>query len=76
VKSCSLRPSTGRISASPPVTKCDRLSLVDTCTVRAQLRIALSVTSVSGAAATKLPPRPRNTRTLPSRIARIAWTVS
>ena len=30
----------GRISASPPVTTCERLSLVETCTVSAALRIA------------------------------------
>ncbi len=51
VRSFSVRPSAGRISASAPVTTCERLSLVDTCTVSCALRRAASVTSVSGAAA-------------------------
>ncbi len=44
----SVRPSAGRISAVSPVTTCERLSLVDTCTVSAQERSARSVAAVSG----------------------------
>ena len=62
--------------ARRPVTTCERFSFVETCTVRSVRRSAASVTSVSGAAMTKLPPMPMNTRTLPSRMARIASTVS
>ena len=55
----------GRAPAgSAPRGRCttwERLSLVETCTVRSALRIASSVTSVSGAAETKLPPIPKNT---------------
>ena len=69
-------PAPGRISASRPVTTCERLSLVETCTVRSALRIACSVTSVSGAAETKLPPIAKKTLALPSRSASIASTVS
>ncbi len=46
------------------------------CTVSRQLRRAASDTAVSGVAAAKLPPRPRNADARPSRIARIASTVS
>ena len=56
---------------SRPCTTCERFSLVETCTVSSALRIASSVTSVSGAAETKLPPIPMNTFALPSRSARI-----
>ena len=59
-----------------PVTTCDRLSLVETCTVRSTLRTAASVTRVSGVALTKFPPIPMKKRTAPSCIARIASTVS
>ncbi len=76
VRSFSLRPRAGRISASPPCTTCERLSLVETCTVSAALRIAASVASVSGAAPTKLPPMPKKTRILPSRSAWMEPTVS
>ena len=41
---------------SRPGSTCVRLSLVETCTVRSSERIASGVTSVSGVAATKLPP--------------------
>ena len=44
VRSFSVRPSVGRISASLPCTTCERLSLVETCTVRSARRIAFSVT--------------------------------
>ena len=72
----SVRPSVGRISAVRPATTWDRLSLVETCTVIAQLRRAASVTSVSGVARTKLPPMPMKNDARPSRIASIAATVS
>jgi hypothetical protein len=71
-----VRPRQGRISAARPVTACERFSFVDTCTVSAHRRIAASVTAVSGVAVTKLPPTAKNTETFPSRIARIARTVS
>ena len=64
------------MSARRPVTTWERFSFVDTCTDSSVRRSAASVTAVSGAAITKLPPMPMNTRTLPSRIARIASTVS
>ncbi len=64
------------MSAVRPATTCDRLSLVDTWTVIAQLRRAASVTSVSGVARTKLPPMPMKNVARPSRIASIAATVS
>ncbi|MCY1177940.1 hypothetical protein D3C76_1131390 [compost metagenome] len=38
--SISVRPRHGRINASRPVTRCDRLSLVAMCTVSSQLRKA------------------------------------
>ena len=76
VRSRSLRPSTGRMSAVRPQTACDRLSLVETWTVRSAPRIASSTTAVSGAADAKLPPIPTKTRALPSRSARTASTVS
>ncbi|SHV88684.1 Uncharacterised protein [Mycobacteroides abscessus subsp. abscessus] len=44
--------------------------------MREQLRSAASVTAVSGVAEAKLPPIPMKTPTLPSRMARIASTVS
>ena len=72
----SVRPSVGRISAVRPCTTWLRFSLVETCTVSAQLRSAASVTSVSGVAEAKLPPMPMNTLARPSRIARMASTVS
>ncbi len=59
-----------------PCTRWLRLSFVDTCTVSEQLRNAASVTAVSGVAETKLPPIAMNTVALPSRMARIASTVS
>lgn len=74
--SVSVRPNVGRISAVSPQTRCERLILVDTCTVSRARRSASAVTSVSGAACTKLPPNPRNTCALPSRRARMASTVS
>ena len=72
----SVRPSDGRISAVAPCTTWLRFSFVDTCTVSAQLRSAASVTAVSGVAEAKLPPMPMNTFARPSRMARIASTVS
>ncbi len=54
----------------------ERLSLVETITESSAFSIACSVTRVSGAAETKLPPRPMKKRALPSRSARIASTVS
>ena len=56
----SVRPRQGRISASRPATACERLSLVETCTVRSRPRIASSVRVVSGVAETKLPPTAKN----------------
>ena len=76
VRSRSVRPKAGRISAVRPGTKWLRLSLVDTWTVSAQLRSAASVTAVSGVAEAKLPPMPMNTDARPSRMARIALTAS
>ena len=76
VRSRSLRPRAGRISAAWPQRTCERLSLVETITVRSAFSIASSVTRVSGAAETKLPPIPMKKRASPSRSARIASTVS
>ncbi len=59
-----------------PVTTWDRFSFVETCTVSSTLRNAASTTFVSGVAETKLPPIAMKTRASPSRIARIASTVS
>ena len=64
------------MSASSPHRTCERLSFVETCTVSGHRSIAAAVTSVSGAAATKLPPSPTNTSTSPAAIAAIAPTVS
>lgn len=75
-RSRSVRPRVGRISARAPVTACERFSFVDTWTVRRALRIAASVTSVSGDAATKLPPIAKNTFASPSRSALMARTTS
>ncbi len=72
----SVRPSVRRISAVSPHTVCDRFSLVEMWAVSRHERIASSVTSLSGAARTKLPARARNTLTRPSRIALIAFTES
>ncbi len=72
----SLRPSAGRINAVRPQTACERLSLVDTCTVSSAERSAANVTSLSGVAAAKLPPMPMKTRARPSRNARIASTTA
>lgn len=72
----SVRPSVGRISARAPVIACERLSLVETWTVSRARRMAASVTSVSGVAATKLPPIAKNTLACPSRRARMARTTS
>ena len=66
----------GRISAVRPGTRWERLSFVEICTVRSAFRIAFSVTSVSGAAAVKLPPSAMKTFASPSRSARMAFTVS
>jgi hypothetical protein len=76
VRSRSLRPSGGRISASRPWTTWERLSLVPTWTVSGALRIASSVTEVSGAAETKLPPWLQKTFASPSRSALMAATLS
>jgi hypothetical protein len=62
--------------ARRPATTWERLSFVETCTVRPTRSIAAWTTSVSGVAETKLPPIPMKNRTRPSRIARIACTVS
>ncbi len=62
--------------ASRPVTRCERLSLVDTCAVRRVRRSARAVASVSGAALRKFPPMAKNTCARPSAMARIAPTVS
>ncbi len=75
-RSRSVRPRQGRIRARAPVTACERLSFVDTCTVRLARRMAASVTSVSGEADTKLPPMAKKTFASPSRRARIAATTS
>lgn len=74
--SLSVRPRVGRIRARLPVTAWERLSLVETCTVRAARRIAASVTSVSGVAPTKLPPMAKSTLALPSRRASMERTTS
>ena len=58
VRSFSVRPRVGRISASWPGTTWERLSLVETCTVRSARRIASSVTSVSGAAGDEVAAQP------------------
>ena len=75
-RSSSVRPRHGRISAVAPQRTCERLSFVDTWTVSRHRSIAAAVTSLSGVAATKLPPIPTNTSTSPRRIASIAATVS
>ena len=73
----SVRPRQGRISASRPVTTCERLSLVETCTVRSSAAQRLrGARRCPGVAATKLPPSAKNTLALPSCIARIVSTVS
>ncbi|MNN30381.1 hypothetical protein D3C81_1440270 [compost metagenome] len=72
--SISVRPRHGNIKASRPVTRCERLSLVEICTVSAQLRMAAWVRGVSGVAWAKLPPRPMNTLARPSSMALIAST--
>jgi len=64
------------MTARVPVTRCERLSLVETSTVKRRFRMAASVTVVSGVADTKLPPMPMKKCALPSRMARIASTVS
>jgi hypothetical protein len=64
------------MSARSPVTTCERLSFVDTWTVSPTRRRAASVTSVSGVALTKFPPIAMKNRARPSRIARMACTVS
>jgi hypothetical protein len=74
--STSVRPRQGRISDRCPGTTCERLSLVDTCTVRGTVRRAAAVRSLSGVAAAKFPPMAMNTRILPSSMARIVSTVS
>jgi hypothetical protein len=71
-----VRPNDGRINAVAPCTTWLRFSFVETCTVSEQLRNAASVTAVSGVAIAKLPPIPMNALARPSRIARIASTVS
>ena len=76
VRSISVRPRVGRISASSPVTPCEWFSLVETWTLSDVCRSACSVASVSDIAETKLPPRPMNTFTLPSRMARTVSTLS
>ena len=54
----SVRPRHGRISASRPWRRCERLSFVATCTVSAHVRQrCLGDGSVSGVATAKLPPR-------------------
>ncbi len=72
----SVRPRVGRMRARAPVTAWERLSLVDTWTVRRARRIAASVASVSGVAETKLPPMAKKTLASPSRSARMARTTS
>ena len=74
--SISVLPRQGRIRASFPVTKWERLSLVDTCIVNPTFCIACAVKFVSGVADRKLPPMQKNVSTLPSCIARIALTTS
>ncbi len=76
VRSCSVRPRVGRISAVCPASRWLRLSLVEICTVSSALRIAAAVTSVSDIAATKLPPSARNTLARPSRNTRTASAAS
>ncbi|MNI62002.1 hypothetical protein D3C73_1172990 [compost metagenome] len=72
-RSISVRPRQGRISASRPVTRCERLSLVEICTVSAQLRRAAWVRGVSGVAWAKLPPSAMNTL---ARCCSMAWIAS
>ena len=74
--SLSVRPSDGRISAVRPCTRWQRFSFVETCTVSAATAQRGLGDSVSGVAEAKLPPMPMNTDACPSRIARIASTVS
>ena len=71
-----MRPSVGRMSASAPVTTCERLSLVDTCTVRSVPRMAASAAAVSEIAATRLPPSANQTLISPRCIASIDCTES
>ncbi|MNE19616.1 hypothetical protein D3C80_1127040 [compost metagenome] len=56
------------------MTRCERLSLVEICTVNAQFCSAAWVRAVSGVAWAKLPPRPMNTLARPSSIALMANT--
>ena len=70
-------PGSAGSAPSSAVTTCERLSLVETCTVRSALRIAASVTSVSGVADDEVAAHARRTPCAsPSRSARIASTVS
>ncbi len=74
--SLSVLPRVGRIRARVPVTAWERLSLVETWTVRRARRMAASVTAVSGVAATKLPPIAKKTFASPSRRAWMERTTS
>lgn len=73
-RSMSVRPRQGRISASRPVVRWLRLSLVLMCTVRSHDARAAWVRGLSGVAWAKLPPRPMKTFDLPASIAAIAST--
>jgi len=75
-ESTSERPRHGRMSATSPVMRCERLSLVETCAVTRHFCSALAVNSVSGVAERKLPPIPRKKRIFPCRMCLIASTVS
>ncbi len=64
------------MSAVRPQTVWERFSFVEMWAVRRQLRMASSVTALSGAARTKLPATPRKNLIRPSRIALMESTES
>lgn len=72
----SLRPRVGRMRAVSPQTVWERLSLVEMCAVSVHLRIASSVTALSGVARTKLPATPTKSLARPSCMARMPFTAS
>ncbi len=74
--SCSVRPRQGRMIASLPTSRCERLSLVAICTARSSLAIAGKHCSGSGMATARLPPRQISTFDLPAMIACMAATAS
>ena len=75
-RSSSLRPKTGRINASLPVTKWLRFNFVLTWMVRSQFCNASAVKRVSGVALKKFPPIPIKILHAPLCMASIEFTTS